>query len=292
MRGQLSPFPVATSSNARKFLLTVNEAAFDLINVTLKYIYIYIEIKQNINCAKMSDSEPLPDEEEREFQKVVAQIGGQERVYLVGDACSGEKKVDGGDVGIFQEFIRDVFHDRREQPDHGERSDIPLTAKCSAAEGDGDEKRSVRKNPKTATKRANIYSAKRAIDSPIIVFLFRQSFVSRSSNEVCLKEILKDVKARTRRASTSRPPALIGLIRATQESAETRQCAQVLERLLRCVFHRQPPETIWVGCFIPETEDKILSIKKNACRAVYACQTAGAATISVFTQLVCSENSV
>lgn len=258
----------------------------------------------------MSDSEPLHDEEEREFQKVVAQIGGKDRIYLVGDACSREKKVDEGDVGIFQEFIRDMFHNSNattskgqlcecagenvcEQPDTGERHEIPtVRGKCSAAEGDGNKKeRSARKNPKTATKRANIYSSKRAIDSPVIVFIFRQSFVSKSSNEVCLKEILKDVKARTRRASVSRPPALIGLIRATQESAETRQCAQVLESLLLSVFHNQSPETIWVDCFIPEAEAKLLSIKKNACKAVYASQTAGAATISIFAQHVCSENS-
>ncbi|XP_017268814.1 uncharacterized protein C2orf72 homolog [Kryptolebias marmoratus] len=243
----------------------------------------------------MSDSEALPDEEEREFQKVVAQIGGKERIYLVSDVCGSEKKVDGDDVGLFQEFIRDMFHnsspatgegqpcecaprsDRgetaREQPETGESKEIPLTVRGEGLAVEKDAPPAC-KNQKTATKRANIHSSKRAIDSPVVVFIFRQAFISKGSNVVCVKEILKDVKARTKRASVSRPPALIGLIRATQESAEARQCAHVLETLMRSVFQKHSPETIWVDCFIPKTEAKILSIKKNACKAVYASQAA------------------
>ncbi|XP_037554158.1 uncharacterized protein C2orf72 homolog [Nematolebias whitei] len=237
----------------------------------------------------MSDSEPLPDEEEREFQKLVAQIGGKERIYLVSDACSGRKKVDGDDVGIFQAFIRDMFHNSSpairtgqargcaEQTETGESNEIPLTVRSRdlAAEDGEKEQRPGGKNQRTATKNGNIYSSKRAIDSPVIVFIFRQAFISKGSNQACLKEILKDVKARTKRASVTRTPALIGLVHATQESAETRQCAQVLESMMRFVFHKHSPETIWVDCFIPMAEAKILSIKKNISRAVHASQAAG-----------------
>ncbi|XP_032428763.1 uncharacterized protein LOC116726242 isoform X2 [Xiphophorus hellerii] len=242
----------------------------------------------------MSVLESLPAEE-REFQKAVAQIGGKERIYLVSDVC-GSKEVDGDDVGIFQEFIRDMFHnsspdisegqlpccaprdhrgDTEGKAESGKSNDIPLTEKRKDLE-EGEKEKRPRSNPqRTATRRFNIYSSKRAIDSPVIVFIFRQTFISRTSNELCLLEILKDVKARTKRGPVTRP-ALIGLIHTTQESAETQRCAQVLELLMRSVFRKHSPDTIWVGCFIPKTEDRILSVKKNTCKAVYAAsQTAG-----------------
>ncbi|XP_028260036.1 uncharacterized protein C2orf72 homolog [Parambassis ranga] len=259
----------------------------------------------------MEDSAPAVDtlpEEEREFQKIIAQIGGKERIYLVSEACES-KEVDGDNAGIFQEFICDMFHSgsfaksngQPESPSsscHGEpatesqdlceteaaqSSDTPLTVRPKDLElreysvgKDGEKEDRLTCNgdaQRTATRRANIYSIKRAIDSPVIVFLFRQTFINKSLNQLCLKEILKDIKARTKRARIARP-ALIGLIRTTHESAETRQCAQLLECLIRSVFHKHSPETIWVGCFIPKTEATVLSIKKNACKVIYSSQTA------------------
>ncbi|XP_034386994.1 uncharacterized protein LOC117729753 isoform X1 [Cyclopterus lumpus] len=247
-------------------------------------------------------------EEEREFQKMLALIGGKERIYLVSDACTS-KEVDGDDAGILQEFLGEMFHDSspatssgqpQTSPSNGHvetvsanascgkpetvtSNDIPLIARprdldlrACPVEEDGDKERQPTRNgnaKKTATRRANIYSLKRTIDSPIIIFIFRQTFISKQSNELCLKETLKDVKARTKRARFARP-ALIGLIRTGQESAETHQCAQLLERLIRSVFHKQSPETIWVGSFIPKTEAQMLSIKKNACKVIYSSQTA------------------
>uniref|UniRef100_A0A3B3USV9 Uncharacterized protein n=1 Tax=Poecilia latipinna TaxID=48699 RepID=A0A3B3USV9_9TELE len=154
-------------------------------------------------------AESVP-EEEMEFQKAVAQIGGKERICLVGDVCGRSKE------------SKDLEKDREK------------------------EKRPGSNPQRTATRRFNIYSSKRAIDSPVIVFIFRQTFISRTSNELCLLEILKDVKARTKRGPVTRP-ALIGLIHTKQESAETQRCAQVLELLMRSVFRKHSPDTIWVG---------------------------------------------
>ncbi|XP_031715553.1 uncharacterized protein LOC116390247 isoform X1 [Anarrhichthys ocellatus] len=252
--------------------------------------------------------EPTLPEEEREFQKIISLIGGKERIYLVSDTCTS-KEVDADDAGILQEFIREMFansspanNNGQTQPaplnSHGETSsvnpicgkpegvksnDMPLIARpkdldlrACPGEEDGDKvkKPTLGGNAqRTATRRANIYSRKRTIDSPVIIFIFRQTFISKQSNELCLKETLKDVKARTKRARNARP-ALIGLIRTREESAETHQCAQLLERLIRSVFHKQSPETVWVGSFIPKTEAKMLSIKKNACKVIYSSQTA------------------
>lgn len=245
----------------------------------------------------MADSpEDTQPEEEREFQKIVALIGGKEKIYLVSDCCK-DKEVDGGDAGILQEFIGEMFpgsnakllatpaSGRRDPGDGTQAScDLPPTARLEdlelkaslREESTENEDRGARNGSARTrvTRRASMYSAKRTIDSPVIIFFFRQTFLSQNANRACLKGILKDVKARTKNARVTRP-ALIGLIRTREESAETHQCAQLVERLLGSVFHKHSPETMWVGCFIPKTEAQTLCIKKNACRVIYSSQTAG-----------------
>ncbi|KAM9849231.1 uncharacterized protein ACBR49_008486 [Aulostomus maculatus] len=245
--------------------------------------------------ASESPEEPLP-EDEREFQRIIASIGGKERVYLISDAC--ESKVAGeDDAGVLHEFIRDMFHGcsngnpapsssnctddaASEKPDSGESNektppvrpdDLSLTVRENTERTK--QASHDRNTQKIARTEANIYSSRRVIDSPVIIFIFRQIFVCKNSNEECIREILKDVKARTKHARITRP-ALIGLIRTRLESAESQQCAQHLERLIRMVFYKHPPETIWVGCFIPNTEAKLLAIKKNACKVICSSQTA------------------
>ncbi|XP_022050415.1 uncharacterized protein C2orf72 homolog [Acanthochromis polyacanthus] len=247
----------------------------------------------------MAASEDTLPEEEREFQKIVSLIGGKERIYLVSDACTS-KEVDGDDAELLQEFVRDMFPNGSPatfngqlqpcapsspgdpagesvccQAERDKSNEIPPTAKPEDLELGKEQEKERRHGDvqKTVSSRANIYSLKRAIDSPVIIFIFREAFVRQSPNEVCLREILRDVKARTKRGRIARP-ALIGLIRTAQESAETRQCAQRLECLIRSVFPKHSPETIWVGCFIPGTEDKMLSIKKNACKVINSSLTA------------------
>ncbi|XP_051233442.1 uncharacterized protein LOC127350663 isoform X1 [Dicentrarchus labrax] len=256
----------------------------------------------------MADSASLEDtlpDEEREFRKIIGLIGGKERIHLVSDQCQS-KQVDGDDAEILQEFLREMFPGSLansngqplSSPSNGDNAsekhvcfkpetdkinEIHLTERpkdldlraCPVREDGEKEERSTRNGnaQKTATRRANIYSRERTIDSAVIIFIFRQTFLSKNTNELCLKEILKDVKARTKRARIARP-ALIGLIRTRQESAETHQCAQLLERLIRSVFHKHSPETVWVGCFIPETQTQIISIKKNACKVINSSQTA------------------
>ena len=244
-----------------------------------------------------SEEDTLP-EEEREFQKILALIGGRERIFLVSDPCQS-KEADGEDAaaaGLLQEFISEMFPDclprnglllsppSTVSADHTTETvksdDIPLTARPGdlglEACPEGEDKRPTRNGTiqKTATRRANIYSLKRTIDYPLIIFIFRQTFISNNSNQLCLREILKDVKARTKRARIAQP-ALIGLIRARQECAETRQCAQILEHQMRSVFHKHSPETMWVGCFIPKAEAQMLTIKRNARKVINSSQTAG-----------------
>nr|XP_020494931.1 uncharacterized protein LOC109987977 isoform X1 [Labrus bergylta] len=252
------------------------------------------------DTASLEDT--LPDVD-KEFERIVTLIGGKERIYLVGDVCES-KEADGDAAGIMQEFVREMFPGSltninghpTSSPSSihvdtaGEicsstetvKNDFPLTPRPKDLDLKASPVKVARKKQpttlsdkarRTAARRLNIYSKKRTIDSPLIVFIFRQTFVVKRSNELCLREILKDVKARTKRAGVARP-ALIGLIRTRQESAETLQCAQILEGQIRSVFHKHSPESVWVGCFIPKTEANINNIKKNVCKVIHSSQTA------------------
>lgn len=245
-------------------------------------------------CGMADSQEDTQPEEEREFQKIIALIGGKEKIYLVSDHCN-DKEMDGDDAGILQEFIGEMFpgrhanllctpasghHDAGSQascdlPPDVKPEDLDLKAGLQR-ESTENEERGARNGSaqKRVTRIANVYSLKRTIDCPVIIFIFRQTFLIQKTNQACLKEILRDVKARTKRATIARP-ALIGLIRTREESADTHQCTQLLERLLRSVFHRHSPDTVWVGCFIPKTETKMLGIKKNACKVICSSQATG-----------------
>lgn len=106
----------------------------------------------------------------------------------------------------------------------------------------------------------------RAIDSPIIIFIFRQEFISCIENRICLKEILKDVKVRLKIAGVV--PALLGLVYLRGQSRETCTSVEVLDQLIRSVFRSHSSEMIWVGPFVPKTADGMHTIKKNVCRTL------------------------
>lgn len=242
-------------------------------------------------------------EDEVDFQKTVAQIGGRERLHLVSEPLGAKDEQDESGAEIVREFIRDMFPGSlaegslrarflaaaprissgsdgdaaSEKAPNGSDAALTIGLKDSqGAEETGEPSTTCNGSVQRSTaRRGSVHSSQRVIDSPVIVFLFRETYLSKIPHHVCLKEILKDVKARTRGASIARP-ALIGLISAGEESADTRLCVQVLELQLRAVFHRHSAGTVWVGTYIPSADASVHSIKRNACRVIRASQTAGA----------------
>lgn len=235
-------------------------------------------------------------EDEVDFQKTLAQIGGRERVYLVSEPLGENDEQDESGAEIVRDFIRDMFPGSLAEGSLQARflSAAAAAPRISSSSSDAagakqpnglKDSRGAEENEELSTtcngsaqrstaRRGSAHCSQRAIDSPVIVFLFRETYLSKIPNHVCLKEILKDVKARTRRASIA-PPALIGLISAGEESADTRLHVQVLELQLRAVFHRHSAGTIWVGTYIQSAEASVLNIKRNACRVIRASQTEG-----------------
>ncbi|CAL8309731.1 unnamed protein product [Lota lota] len=254
--------------------------------------------------------------EEREFQKVISQIGGKEKLYLVSEA---RKKTDENETGIMQEFIQVMFSNAstdttiddnaagrnnagsgQKNPSSAERHGDTLNENGVVCETEALGKTAPKEKPltessvdlgigvkptgehfrqppngelqRTATKSINMSCLHRTIASPVIIFIFSEEFLKGLSSKACVKEILKDVRARTKRANPK--PVLMGLVRTTVESGETRHCFELLEHLIRSVFRKHLQEAIWVGTFIPNKNSKILAIKENACRIWYSSQAA------------------
>ncbi|XP_066565340.1 uncharacterized protein C2orf72 isoform X2 [Amia ocellicauda] len=258
------------------------------------------------------DPQPL---EEAEFLRVLAEIGGKERIFLVTDAYEGES---GKQPCVFTEFLKDVFHaacvdtpsssssatqgagdanasthhngtasfpsrsDERKSGDENEPGShcagnraphTPWTPKPKAEPspagrpGELDDRPPQGRREHPATSKT-CPAGERPINFALIVFLFRHEFVNSKGNKMRLKEILKDVRGRSRGAGER--PAVLGLLHASAESGETHQSVRDLDHMLRSVFRKQPRESVWVGPFIPNNTDGTLEIKRNLCKALQA----------------------
>ncbi|XP_061883597.1 uncharacterized protein C2orf72 [Entelurus aequoreus] len=206
-------------------------------------------------------------ETESDFEKTLALIGGRHGIYLVSDVIQSRAEAGDKDEDVLQEFIRVLFQGGKCLAVAEGRH--LCAANNSSSDGRQDEPGDVgaKRRGKTARRRASSSSLSRTIDFPTIMFLFRQSFISCDRQQVRLKEILKDVRARTKRAGSALP-ALIGLVRTKAPCAETQKCVELLDLLLRSVFRKHAPETIWAGSFVPSAPSSLRLVKSHFCAVV------------------------
>ncbi|XP_048833433.1 uncharacterized protein C2orf72 homolog isoform X1 [Brienomyrus brachyistius] len=255
-------------------------------------------------------------QEDEEFQQILSEIGGKERIHLVSESWNPQ---DGNPPQLVEELVKDIFHspfleyrdDATDNFNHmasnisngsvsaGDKSQENQTsfertstsnyvsrAKALHSSQGGElmqpqrpqglemnAKRDEEDTEKATAVKRGIFNKScdprgihRAIDSPIIIFIFRQEFIICIENRICLKEILKDVKVRLKK--TGVVPALLGLVYLRGQSRETCTSIAVLDQLMRSVFRSHSSETIWVGPFVPNTADGTHTIKKNVCRTL------------------------
>lgn len=227
----------------------------------------------------------MASESERDdFQQILQQIGGKSNIHLI-SAVSGPD----GDSGILKDFIADMFNDNmheettdcigssngeikiqnrdktdpigavQTQSDRSDQSSL-IHAHCTKSV-----KPEEHKN-KTVISSKNISGEKRSIKCSVIIFIFRHDYVCKNDNKVCLREILKDVRARVKRNALS--PALLGLIHTDCSRSQNRESVDLLDRSLRSVFIDYPQQAIWTGHYVTKNPDVLYAIKINACKVI------------------------
>lgn len=228
-----------------------------------------------------------------DFQQILKQIGGKNNIHLISAASEPD-----GDAGLLQDFIGDMFNENL----HGETTDcigssngeIKIQTSLSREAGNSISPGQSQSDPsnhssipahlctkndkaalknKTVTSSRDVSGQQRSIKCSVIVFIFGYDYVCNKDNHVCLREILKDVRARIKR--NAHYPALLGLIHTDCNRSQSPESVDLLDRLLRSVFINHPQEAIWTGRYVTKAPELLQEIKRNACKAVKSSLSAG-----------------
>ncbi|XP_048025746.1 uncharacterized protein LOC125254965 isoform X1 [Megalobrama amblycephala] len=237
------------------------------------------------------------------FQRILHQIGGKSNIHLI----SALSRPD-GDTGVLQDFIADMFNNGEHEeitdcignrngeikiqtnvcsPDQSHADRSGQSSSTPADSCTKSEKPDPLKN-KTVSSSRNIGGKQRAIKCSVIIFIFRHDYLCNKENYVCLREILKDVRARLK--INALPPALLGLVHTDCDQSESRESVELLDRSMRSVFINHPQQAIWTGRYVTKSPDLLQEIRCNACRAVKSSMSAESGTgskSSLFWSLKC-----
>lgn len=159
---------------------------------------------------------------EAEFSHLVAQVGGKEKFLFVGGAVTAGKASGGG---IFQELSNHLFGNTV-----GDTMGVTVPeemGKSNVVTGKGQSGKMERPLPAPAKSRAFKY--------PAILVVFKFTILQEKANEVTIREILKDVRSRSKEAA----PAIIGIVYCEDDVSEDEERAAYhqLLRYLQDAFH-------------------------------------------------------
>ncbi|XP_072255407.1 uncharacterized protein [Pyxicephalus adspersus] len=173
------------------------------------------------------------------FQDLVHRLGGKERFLLLGNICPSASTPE--KVGVFEELIHALFDDTEDT--------CALNSQQSALAFEG----------KTMSSKECVqYPETRSFPHPLILVVFRSSFLMEDCNKAQVKEILIDIKMRVK-ASTQ----VVGVLCSQEPLGEhkQRELQNQLQKSLCHVFNCSPAVCTFVRTK-PETVDQV---KKCVC---------------------------
>ncbi|KAJ1079928.1 hypothetical protein NDU88_000152 [Pleurodeles waltl] len=162
---------------------------------------------------------------EAEFSQLVDQVGGKEKFLFVGDAVISGKASGGG---IFQELSNHLFGNT----DGGFKG-------VTATEEMGKSNTVTGKTQSGLVELTHPAPAKsRVFKYPAILVVFKLTILQEKTNEVTIREILRDVRSRCKEAA----PAIIGIVYCENGVSEDEERA-AYHRLLRYLQDTFHPES-------------------------------------------------
>ncbi|XP_053321090.1 uncharacterized protein LOC128492535 [Spea bombifrons] len=168
---------------------------------------------------------------ERSFRDLVCRLGGKERFLLVGNICPSSRPSERATV--FKELSRALFEEAFE-PEAGKGSN----------EG------AILPHLEHKSGECTQLPKPRSFPYPLILVVFRYTFVKDEVNWAQVKEILADVRIRSTRCTQ-----VIGVVWSSEEleDAQWETCRSLLHKILRqtfgggvgiCSYIRSKPETV------------------------------------------------
>lgn len=181
---------------------------------------------------------------ERSFQELVGQVGGKERFLLVGNicpfTCNSEK------TWVFKELTKALFDDDHCMMEAQEEEDQAVTPEME----------------RKSTKECIQLPKPRSFPYPLILVVFRSTFLKEEVNMSQVKEILADIKKRVTMCSTQ----VIGVVFSDEPLEGTKE--QRYQTQLQKILHRTFSCPTGVCSFVRTNTQSVEGVKRCVCNVL------------------------
>ncbi|XP_069805532.1 uncharacterized protein [Dendropsophus ebraccatus] len=178
---------------------------------------------------------------ERSFRELVAQLGGKERFLLLGNICPSARNAE--KTRVFREIIKALFGDDQYRMDTHEEEDNTVTPG----------------NQKKSSKECIQLPKPRSFPYPLILVVFRSTFLKEEDNMAQVKEILVDIKTRLTMCSTQ----VIGVICSEEPLERTKE--QRYQILLQKILYQTFSCPSAVCSFVRTNVKSVDGVKRCVC---------------------------